>query len=229
MDYRTIYATRADDYDRMIAREDAGQVLLNTIRSLAGVRGKDIVDVGAGTGRLAVGLGALGAKSVHALDAERAMLDVLERRALAAGVTRLATTVADNESLPLADACCDLATAGWTYGHLTRFHPDDWPARVARAASELRRIVRPGGTVIVIETLGLPGKPVRPALQEFQEWLERDQGMKRIELDTDFVFRSVREADERTRFFFGDAIADDLVREKRTRLPERTGLWWRRA
>jgi ubiquinone/menaquinone biosynthesis C-methylase UbiE len=226
-DYRTIYATRAEDYDRLIAREDVGGSVLSTICSLAPIRGRDLVDVGAGTGRLALGLGARGARSVHALDAARAMLDVLERRAVEKGVCRLTTTVADHESLPLPSACCDVATEGWSFGHATRFFPDDWQAHVARSVAELLRIVRPGGTAICIETLGLDGLPPRDALLAMYAWLEGEQGFRRVELDTDFVFQSEAEAQRLAPFFFGEAWAERM--KGRARLPEKTGLWWRRV
>lgn len=229
MDLATLYRTRARDYDEMIRREDAGQALLSTITSLATIAGCDLVDVGAGTGRLAIGLGALGARSVHAVDASDAMLGVLRERAVLAGITQLETTVADHEQLPLASASCDLATAAWTIGHATRTWESDWLPHVARSVAELRRITRSGGTVIVIESLGLPQRPMRPALAAYQRWLESDQQFERIELDTDFVFASVEEADRLTRWFFGDATADELVRTASVRLPERTGLWWRRV
>lgn len=229
MDYATLYQSRAQDYDAMIAREDAGQVLLNTITSIAPIRGHDLVDVGAGTGRVAIGLGARGARSVHAVDASEGMLAVLRDRARLEGVTRLTTTVADHEQLPLASACSDVTTSAWSVGHATRTWETDWLPHVSRSISEMRRITRPGGAVIVVETLGLPKRPLRQSLVDYHQWLEKDQGFARIELDTDFVFRSVAEADRLTRWFFGDATADELVRTQSTRLPERTGLWWRRV
>ena len=229
MDYATLYRTRADDYERMIAREDAAGALLHTMASLTPIRGRDLVDVGAGTGRVAVGLGARGARSVHAVDASAQMLAVLRDRARLEGVTRLTTTVADHEELPLETASSDVTTAAWTIGHATRTWPDDWLPHVSRSISEMRRVTRPGGTVIVVETLGLPQRPLRPGLVAYHEWLTQDRGFARIEIDTDFVFRSVDEADRLTRWFFGDATADELVRTQRTRLPERTGVWWRRV
>lgn len=228
-DYRTIYATRAEDYDRLIAREDAGGVLLNTICSLAPIRGRELVDVGAGTGRLAVGLGARGAASVIAVDAAEAMLAVCKERAREQGVPRLTTIVADHEALPLPSACCDVATEGWSFGHATRFFPDDWRTHADRSVRELLRVVRPGGTAICIESLGLDDHPPRPALLEMFAWLEGEHGFRRLELDTDFVFRTATEAERLVRFFFGDTWGDRMRESGRTRLPEKTGLWWKRV
>ena len=45
---------------------------------------------------------------------------------------------------------------------------------------------------------------------------------------TDYEFASVPEAEELTRFFFGDALADRIEREQLLILPECTGLWWKR-
>ncbi|MCC7207638.1 MAG: class I SAM-dependent methyltransferase, partial [Anaerolineae bacterium] len=43
---------------------------------------------------------------------------------------------------------------------------------------------------------------------------------------TDYRFASLAEAERLTRFFFGDALADEVVRRKWVTLPECTGLWW---
>ena len=231
-DYRELYATRADDYDRLIACEDVEQNVLRAIESLGGVRDLDLADIGAGTGRLAVGLGARGARSVHALDASAAMLEVAARRATAAGVAGMKTTVADNEHLTLASASVDVATAGWTFGHATGFYPDAWQEHIARSVDELLRIVRPGGLVVVLETLGTGStnaEPPRPALAAYYAWLERERGFARVVLATDYVFPSVQEGARLVRFFFGDTLADRIEREQLSSLPERTGLWWRRA
>jgi hypothetical protein len=44
---------------------------------------------------------------------------------------------------------------------------------------------------------------------------------------TDYRFMTVAEADMLTRFFFGDELADRIVRENRMILPECTGFWWK--
>lgn len=43
---------------------------------------------------------------------------------------------------------------------------------------------------------------------------------------TDYRFESLDEAERLTRFFFGGALADEVVRRKWITLPECTGLWW---
>jgi hypothetical protein len=46
---------------------------------------------------------------------------------------------------------------------------------------------------------------------------------------TDYKFKSVEEAEELTRFFFGDELADRVEKQKLVVVPECTGIWWLRV
>ena len=69
--------------------------------------------------------------------------------------------------------------------------------------------------------------PPAPGHAEFYAWLEQEHGFTYQWIRTDYEFASVPEAEELTRFFFGDALADRIVQEGLLVLPECTGIWWR--
>ena len=50
--YTEIYQKQTDKYHRMISFEDVENNLLKTIRALVPLNGKNILDLGSGTGRL---------------------------------------------------------------------------------------------------------------------------------------------------------------------------------
>ena len=50
--FRTIYRTRADDYDTLVAREDFQGNLPQALAKIRPWAGLDVVELGAGTGRL---------------------------------------------------------------------------------------------------------------------------------------------------------------------------------
>ena len=55
---------------------------------------------------------------------------------------------------------------------------------------------------------------------------ENHQGnvFSRVRIRTGYRFESL--AEDLTRFFFGDALADRVAREGLVILPECTGIWW---
>jgi hypothetical protein len=96
----------------------------------------------------------------------------------------------------------------------------------------MRRVARPDGALVIFETMGTAvAEPAPPTagLAEYYAWLEREIGFERRLIRTDFAFESVDAAAEACGFFFGEPYAR-LIREKRwARVPEWTGMWWRRS
>jgi ubiquinone/menaquinone biosynthesis C-methylase UbiE len=141
------------------------------------------------------------------------------------------THVADNRAIPVDDACADLAIEGWSFGHTVSWEPESWRQEIGKMIAEMLRVLRPGGTAIVIETLGTgntsPGIPT-DGLGAYYAWLEWEHGFAGRWVRTDIAFRSVEEAERLTRFFFGDWLAGRVLRENMATVPECTGLWWRR-
>ncbi len=228
-DFQTIYARHAAAYQRMIAYEDYQGHLLPALARIRPLDGLDVVEFGAGTGRLTVLLAPL-VRRIWAVDRSAHMLGVAASRLAVSGARGWRLAVADSRQMPFPAACADLALEGWSFGHLTGWHPDNWPDEVRRALAEMMRLLRPGGTALVIETLGTGRETPHPptgALAAFYALLENEYGFASSCIRTDFCFESPQQGADLTRFFFGDELADGLLRENRRVLPECTGLWWR--
>lgn len=227
--FQVIYASKAAQYDAMVSREDyEGNILpaLENIRPLAGL---DVVEMGAGTGRLTRLLSPK-VKSIRAFDASQHMLDTAHSTLEAIGTQNWTLLRADNRSLPADDNSADLAVAGWNFGHSTGWYVDYWMDVIGQFINEMQRVLRPRGTAIILETLGTGSeKPEAPSrkLKDYYEWLEQEKGFEYTWIRTDYRFNSVEEADHLTRFFFGDDLANRIVREKMLIVPECTGIWWK--
>ena len=149
-----------------MSREDGQGNLLLVLRRACTLEGAEVVELGAGTGRL-TRLVAGRARSVRAYDGFPAMVEEGRRRVAAAGLANVAFAVASNDAIPEPDRSADLTLAGWTLGHCVGWYPASWTADVTKALREMLRITRPGGTLIVLETLGTgrePPEPPKPAV-----------------------------------------------------------------
>lgn len=228
-DYRDIYERRAADYDRLVAREDYQGNILRELGRVAPLAGADIVEMGAGTGRLTAMLAPL-AGSIQAFDASAHMLALAAEKLRRSGLRDWRAEVADHRRLPVADAAADIVISGWSICYTVVWNPDTWEAELAAALAEMRRVARPGGALIILETLGTgyetPHPP--PDLAGYYAALER-ASFASTWLRTDYRFASPAEAEDLTRFFFGDALAGRVAAERMVILPECTGMWWRIA
>lgn len=106
------------------------------------VRGKTVLDVGAGTGALSFLMLDRGAARVVCGDISSYMLELCRQRAQEKGYDRdrIDFRQLDAESLPYQDNSFDMAITGMTLGLL----PNQ-----SKAVSEMMRVVRPGGCVSV--------------------------------------------------------------------------------
>ena len=228
-DSRDVYRHHPEDYDALVRCEDRDGNLLKALRELVPLGGKDVVELGAGTGRLTL-LVAPHVRTIRAFDAAPAMLAVARRHLEQRGLANCTTSVADNAALPLTDACADVALAGWTYGHQTVWDEDGWRQPIERALREMLRVLKPGGPAIVIETLGTGhATPFEPPTQlaRYYALLEEEWGFARRWIRTDYEFPTLAEGERLVRFFFGEERAGRFAADASTTLPECTGIWWR--
>jgi ubiquinone/menaquinone biosynthesis C-methylase UbiE len=230
VDAREVYRSHPESYDELVRYEDREGNLLPAIGALAPLANAEVVELGAGTGRLTALL-APHVRSIRAFDIAVPMMAVGRRKLARLERCNWGFGVADNACLPVPDGSADLAIAGWSFGHQTVWSEDAWRAPIESALREALRVLRPTGTAVVVETLGTghasPFEPP-PQLARYYAMLGDEHGFERTWIRTDYEFPTVAEGEKLVRFFFGeDPAADFVVRGSRV-LPECTGLWWRR-
>jgi ubiquinone/menaquinone biosynthesis C-methylase UbiE len=221
MGHEEIYAAHAEGYDELVRAEDCDGNLVPALAALCALDGATVLEVGVGTGRIARAIAGR-ARAIVGVDRAADMLRVARRavRALCR---------ADARALPVRGGWADVAIAGWVFGHFREWMPEGWREEVGRALGEMRRALRPGGRLVVIETLGTGAAEAGPptaGLAEYYAWLEGEQGLaRRAVVRTDYAFRDVDEAARVTGFFFGDGFGERVRREGWARVPEHTGIW----
>jgi SAM-dependent methyltransferase len=218
----TSSARRDIDWDRLTARVRAGweidghEPLLRAIEpvgdvlaELAGAGpGTHVLDVGAGDGNLSLAVARRGA-TVEACDLAPAMVE--RGRERCAG-HEIDWRVADAQDLPYPDGEFDAA--------MSTFGATEAP-RVVQAASELARVVRPGGIVAIAAWVprGLPGRVdelVEPysrfpdGVQPPSEWGRQAAARARLEPLLDELQLLTRTVP--FRFPSPDSLFDALVR-----------------
>ncbi len=230
-DFKIIYDKHADQYELLVLREDyQGNILraLNRIRPLDGL---DVVELGAGTGRLTCMLAPL-IESIQAFDASQHMLDVAAAKLEKSGLTNWQTRVADHRCLPAAERCADVAISGWSVCYTVVDYVETWRDELGKALAEMKRVLRPGGTIIILETLGTGHETPHPPdnLTAYYAFLENEQGFSHTWIRTDFHFESLAEAETLLGFFFGasfiETMIEKLVSQDPVILPECTGIWY---
>jgi ubiquinone/menaquinone biosynthesis C-methylase UbiE len=161
-------STRAERFAALQAERAAA--LATRIRQLITLRGDErALDVGTGTGAMAFALAPL-VREVVAVDSDASMLEVARANA-PANVTLVES---DAERLPFELGSFDLAATLRTLHHVRR------PELVV---AELVRVVRPGGTLIVVDQVA----PVDPleALDLNRFEVARDPSTTRVLADND--------------------------------------------
>lgn len=221
-----IYKTEGDKYEALIAREDYQGNILKTLREITPLENRLVLDLGAGTGRLACLL-APSVKHVHAFDISEEMLRVCRDKFTASGQTNWQVDLADHRKLPVADQSADLVVSGWSVSYLAVWNPDTWKEELESWLGEMKRVLRPGSFIVLFESLGTGNEsPIRlEHLKDFYPWLDQ-VGFKYKWIRTDYKFESLQEAEELSRFFFGDELGNKVVQNNWTILPECTGVWW---
>lgn len=223
--FKHIYKHRAEDYERLIAREDYQGNIVKALMQLAPLADADIVEFGAGTGRL-TRLLAPHVRKITAFDISPAMLSVA--RQIVSPYQNVMMAVSDNRQMPLPDNCAQITIEGWSFAHLRGWYPQTWQVEAGKAIAEMLRVTQPGGTVMMLETLGtgfLKPTPPTPELAEYYAWLEHNYGFIRNAVSMDFRFQDLDEAIELTSFFFGPELAEKARANAWVILPEWGGIW----
>jgi ubiquinone/menaquinone biosynthesis C-methylase UbiE len=226
IDYERIYNEHADKYELLVSREDYEKNIFAALNEIRPLEGLDVVELGAGTGRLTCMLAPL-VKTIQAYDISGHMLEVATAKLEKSGLQNWQTAVADHRELPLGDQAADLAISGWSIVYTVVWHEETWRRELGKALAEMKRVLRPGGTIILLETLGTGYETPTPPddLRAYFAFLE-EEGFSSTWIRTDYQFESLEEAKELTSFFFGEDMAKKVMSEGLVILSECTGIWW---
>lgn len=214
----------ADVYEVENRAVDRAGALVATLRRLGGWAGRDVLDVGCGTG-FHLPLFAGSARSVVGVEPHSGLAAVARRRTRRLdGVTVLHGSAT---ALPLADASVDVVHARWAYF----FGPGCEPG-----LAELDRVVRPGGRAFVIDN--------DPTRSTFGAWFRRGypmvdprevedfwwaQGWQRHPVMTAWTFDSREDLEAVVCIEFAPALAEELLAEHEGLVVDYAVNVWTRA
>ena len=224
---KEVYDAHADQYELLILREDYQNNLPKEIYKIKDTHGINIIELGAGTGRLTRFL-TKDAAHIAASDLSHHMLsqarDMLEDQKLSNAVL----CVADMRQTPYATASADMVIAGWSFCYLAVWGEDKWKKELELGLEETNRLLRPGGVMIMLENFGtgseIPNPP--PHLNGYFEFL-KSNGFQSTWLRTDYQFKDLSEAVQLSSFFFGEELSGKVRKNEWALLPECTGLFWK--
>jgi len=227
-EHKLVYQQEALSYQRLIAREDYKENLLPAILEIADLEGRDLIDLGSGTGRLACLLAPI-ARSVFAFDLFPHMLGVAASRLTEQGSLNWLAAASDHRHVPLPAGSADLVISGWSFCYLVVWEEQHWEDALEAGLQEISRVLKYDGEIIIIETLGTGVTSPEPPekLQKYYKYLER-AGFQPDWLRTDYKFQDREEALELVQFFFGEEMLDKVGDEREPVLPECTGIWWKK-
>lgn len=221
-----IYDKQAQAYEAMVSRQPDLSELIHRVKPYEGL---DVLDLGAGSGRLTMLLAA-DARSLICTDISQPMLDILDDKCSEALDSRNWTTmVADHRNLPVASSSVDLIVSGWSISYLADSSHEEWRQNLELVMSELHRVLRPGGTILILETMGTGTETPNPPdfLTGYYAQLEQQYGFSHQWIRTDYVFDTVEEALLHTGFFFGEELTDKIIANQWSTVPECAGVWWK--
>jgi ubiquinone/menaquinone biosynthesis C-methylase UbiE len=223
---KEVYAQHAEQYERLIQREDFQNNIIKAIQQIIPLNDLEIADLGAGTGRLTRLLSPLSG-SVITMDLSPQMLLVAKDSLKKAQTDNWLMAAADNAHLPVKSSSIDLVISGWSFCYLAVWGGDTWKTDLQNGLAEIKRILRKNSTIIILETMGTgfetPNPP--PHLAKYFGFLE-EVGFSSTWIRTDYQFESLSEAEELSSFFFGKDLAAKVKENKWVILPECTGVWW---
>lgn len=228
-DYAAIYAQHAQEYDALVSREDYENHLIELISRHVQMYDTVVVESGAGTGRL-TRLLSDHVEHIHAFDASAHMLEVAAQRLATTDKQNWSFDVATHHALPVSSGSADFFISGWSMCYAYLWPEGEPEASLLAALREAERVVRSGGCIILLETMGTGcTAPCPPDVLAPYFTLLNRHGFETEWFRTDYRFTSRQEAERLTAFFFGEAMLAhiDETPDGKAYLPECTGIWWK--
>lgn len=224
---KQIYRSFAESYHALVGCEDYQNNLLPAILAIAPLIGVDVIELGAGTGRVSCLIAPV-ARRLVASDISHPMLTLGKKHLAALGLGNWHLSLESHIALPFAANSADVILAGWSFCYAALDAEEDWQPALEKALTEVGRVLRAGGRLILIESLGsgfeTPHTP--DVLVAYLDYLNTN-GFDSTWVRTDYQFKDKAEAVDLTTFFFGDAPMPTWETDEGVVVPECTGLWWK--
>jgi SAM-dependent methyltransferase len=223
-EHENVYRNEAERYHALVSFEDHDNNLSTAISQVIPFS-QSILETGAGTGRVTKLLAPL-ARDLVSFDLSVPMVTLANSINYYGSHTFRGYAAADHRFLPVENHKFDWVVSGWSVCYLVSWQKNNWKREVNRALAEFRRILKPEGHILIIETEGT-GKtnPEPPShLVEYLDFLE-EIGFQRRWIRTDYRFPDADIARDLTVFFFGAEMLTSIEFQPQPILPECTGLW----
>lgn len=221
-----IYERHAPEYDALVTHEDYQGNLARTLHELYDFSGKDVAEFGVGTGRVTV-LIADKARSVTCFD-RSAHMTAFAQAKLNAYANKISFVTLNNLAIDSVTRQFDCVIEGWSFGHTVLDQAHDLDGIVDKLVHDCRALLRPGGAIIFMETMGTfvsePAPPIE-GLARFYARLTQHHGFAEHIIRTDYRFADVAQAAEIMGFFFGDEMGERVRQARQSIIEEYTGIW----
>ena len=224
-DTRQIYQNDAERYHALVSTEDHEGNLLPAILKIDALVGKDVIELGAGTGRLSFLIAPL-VKSLLISDLSMHMLSKAVSQLKRMNLAHWYACLESHDALPFAPHSTDIVLAGWSFCYAAIYVGDNWEAQLEKVLAQVYTILRPKGKLILVESLGTGVEtPHAPdVLRDYLGYLDSHEFTSDW-IRTDYCFKNAVEAESLTRFFFGENPMPMIQTDAGVIVPECTGLW----
>jgi ubiquinone/menaquinone biosynthesis C-methylase UbiE len=233
-DFQYIFSSQSQKYDDLVSEEDHNNNLLNCLEEITSFAQKDIIEFGAGTGRLTFKLCSL-ARDILAMDISQSMLDIAIKKQKERKITNVKFLQSDNLTLPKSTKEYDIAIEGWSFLAVVAISENKWEEKnyrkiINKLVQNMKTATKKDGSLIIIETLGtFEEKPNVPEnFANIYKYLENELGFQNKAIRTDFRFDTVEQAIDLMTFFFGEEYKEMIMKNNMTIIPECTGIWHRK-
>ena len=215
-----IYTEKADIYDGLSKAQDYNKDVIKILFKTVGFGGKTVLDLGTGTGKLAIPLSRK-AKKVYALDKSNFMLQILRKKIKSQKIKNIKTIRGEFNESGLKKESVDIIVSLWAFP----FHSADWE----RDLKSIRRILKKNGKIILIDSIRtgeshkisakIHDKKHENMFQEFNDklhnWLKQ-KGFKRKKIiDIASDYRTKKNVEKYCAPFFGYEFTTYLLARNR--------------
>ncbi len=232
-DYKYIFNNQSEKYDELVSKEDYENNLLKTLTEITSFSKKNIIEFGAGTGRLTFKLSNI-AKTIFAMDISQSMLNTAIKKMKENNIKNVEFVQSDSLTLPKIKKKYDIGIEGWSFFAIVAFSKNNWEENnfktiINKLVHNMIISTKRNSKLILIETLGtFEKKPNVPDIfSDIYSYLENEIGFKKKVIRTDYKFDTVEESADLMPFFFGEEYREIIFKEKMRIIPKCTGIWYK--